>query len=63
MDVTSARFWTGVAGVPATVVARAPATAAMAKLFIVMGVCVSDGISSLVEVVARGELFVDKLKS
>lgn len=27
------------------------------------GVCVSDGISSLVDVVARGELFVDKLKS
>ena len=35
-DVTSARFWTGVAGVPATDVARAPATAAMATLFIMM---------------------------
>ena len=59
IDVTSPRFCTGVAE-PVTDVARAPATAAMAMVFMVIVVYVSDGIDSLVQVVAREELFVDK---
>lgn len=39
--------------------ASAPATAAMAAVFMVM-VCVSDGIRSLVQVVVGEVLFVDR---
>jgi hypothetical protein len=59
MDVTSARFWTGVAE-PETDVARTPATAAMAAVFmVIVVVCESDGIDLLTQVVAREELVED----